>query len=190
MRFLLLLFIAGCAKSPLIPSEIAINNRQVQLEKLGAWQIKGRLALTTAGKNWTIKLHWLQDQEDYLIRLTTLLNQGTHVIRGKADGACLTDQNKTICAADADNLLKQTLDWHISLPSLTHWIRGLPEPGATIKNQLFDDQGRITQMQQTDWQIDILRYTDVDGIDLPSKIHIQNNHLKLKLVIQAWALKH
>jgi len=65
-------------------------------------------------------------------------------------------------------------------------VRGLQEPGIDMTNQQVDEQGRITERQQADWNISIKRYMDVDGLDLPGKIFMHNDHVKLKLIIQTW----
>ena len=87
---------------------------------------------------------------------------------------------------NAETLLKQSVGWYVPVSGFRYWVRGLQEPGVDVANQQFDELGRITEMQQADWSISIKRYMDVDGVDLPAKIFMHNDHVKLKLIIQTW----
>ena len=98
----------------------------------------------------------------------------------------LTAKNKILRADNAETLLQQTVGWHVPVSGFRYWVRGLQEPGVAMTNQQVDDQGRITEMQQADWSISIKRYIDVEGLDLPAKIFMHNDHVRLKLIIQTW----
>ena len=64
----------------------------------------------------------------------------------------------------------------------------MPEPGVDDKKLSYTmTQGRCdVEMQQADWHISIKRYMNVDGVDLPAKIFMQNDQFKVKLIIQTW----
>ncbi len=183
---MLLAFLAGCSDIPLrTDSDIDLQN---QREQIKSWDLKGRLSLTSEKESGTMTFHWTQDQERYLMRFIAPLGQGTYALRGgEADGVyLLTAKNKVLHADNAETLLMQSVGWHVPVSGFRYWVRGLPEPGVELADQKFDARGRIVEMQQVDWHVSIKRYMDVEGIDLPAKIFMHNDHFKLKLIIQTW----
>lgn len=165
--------------------------QQYQREQLKRWNLNGRLSLTNNKESGTVTFHWTQDDDRYLMRFISPLGQGTYALRGgEGNGVYLhTAKNKVLHAEDAESLLRQYVGWYIPLSGFRYWVRGLPEPGVEITNQQFDEQGRISEMQQAGWSISIKRYMDVAGVGLPSKIFMQDDHFKLKLIIQDWDTK-
>jgi len=190
LLIILVLFV-GCSKIPLIPGSTSGAERQNKLEQITRWKLKGRLALTTLNESWTVTLRWSQDYDRYLMQFVAPLGQGTYALRGGEGSGVylLTAKNEVFRADDAESLLKQTVGWHVPMSGFRYWVRGLPEPGVEILNREFDDQGRISEMQQEDWHISLSRYIDVDGVRLPGKVFMQNDHFKLKLVIHEWDTK-
>ena len=187
----MLVFFVGCSKISLIPESTSGAERQNKLEQITRWKLKGRLALTTPNESWTVTLRWSQDYDRYLMQFVAPLGQGTYALRGGEGSGVylLTAKNEVFRADDAESLLKQTVGWHVPMSGFRYWVRGLPEPGVEILNREFDDQGRISEMQQEDWHISLSRYIDVDGVRLPGKVFMQNDHIKLKLVIHEWDTK-
>ncbi|MDZ7735226.1 MAG: lipoprotein insertase outer membrane protein LolB [Gammaproteobacteria bacterium] len=47
-------------------------------------------------------------------------------------------------------------------------------------------RGRIRTLEQMGWQIEITDYVDALGRELPRRMEMVNEHLELKLVVQAW----
>lgn len=188
---IMLVFFVGCSKISLIPESTSGAERQNKLEQITRWKLKGRLALTTPNESWTVTLRWSQDYDRYLMQFVAPLGQGTYALRGGEGSGVylLTAKNEVFRADDAESLLKQTVGWHVPMSGFRYWVRGLPEPGVEILNREFDDQGRISEMQQEDWHISLSRYIDVDGVRLPGKVFMQNDHFKLKLVIHEWDTK-
>lgn len=188
---MMLMLFVGCSKVPLIPESTSGAERQNNLEQITRWKLKGRLALTTLNESWTVTLRWSQDYDRYLMQFVAPLGQGTYALRGGEGSGVylLTAKNEVFRADDAESLLKQTVGWHVPMSGFRYWVRGLPEPGVEILNREFDDQGRISEMQQKDWHISLSRYIDVDGVRLPGKVFMQNDHFKLKLVIHEWDTK-
>ncbi len=185
---ILLAFLVACSETPLRPDRHIDLDLKNQREQIQSWNLNGRLSITSEKESGTVTFHWSQDHERYLMRFIAPLGQGTFALRGgEADGVyLLTAKNKVLRADNAETLLKQSVGWHVPVSGFRYWVRGLQEPGVDMTSQQFDDQGRITEMQQADWNISIKRYMDVDGVDLPAKIFMHNDHVKLKLVIQTW----
>ena len=184
----LLAFLVACSETPLRPDRDIDLDLQNQREQIQSWDLKGRLSLTSEKESGTVTFHWTQDHERYLMHFIAPLGQGTYALRGgEADGVYLLTAKNTVLHADnAETLMKQSVGWHVPISGFRYWVRGLPEPGEDLTDQQFDDQGRVVEMQQADWHVRIKRYMNADGVDLPAKIFMHNDHFKLKLIIQTW----
>ena len=184
----LLAFLVACSEAPLRPDRGIDLDLQNQREQIHSWKLNGRLSITSEKESGTVTFYWSQDYERYLMSFIAPLGQGTFALRGgEADGVyLLTAKSKVLHADNAETLLRQTVGWHVPISGFKYWVRGLQEPGVGMTNQQFDELGRITEMQQADWSISIKRYIDVDGVGLPAKIFMHNDHVKLKLIIQTW----
>jgi len=184
----LLAFLVACSEAPVRPDKGIDLDLQNQREQIQSWKLNGRLSITSEKESGTVSFYWSQDYERYLMSFIAPLGQGTFALRGgEGDGVyLLTAKDKVLHADDAETLLQQSVGWHVPVSGFRYWVRGLPEPGVDVTNQQFDDQGLITEMQQADWNIRIKRYMDVEGLDLPAKIFMHNDHVKLKLIIQTW----
>ena len=191
--YLLLLpaFLAACSGIPLYPENNNNVERQTQREQIRRWNLNGRLSLSSKKDSGTVTFHWEQDRERYLMRFIAPLGQGTYALRGgEMDGVyLLTAKNEVLHAGDAETLLQQAVGWNVPVNGFKYWVRGVPHPDVDIEDQQFDDQGRIIEMQQLDWHVSVKRYMDVDGVDLPARIFMQNDHFKVKLIIQTWNTK-
>ena len=186
------MMLAGCADVPfLLPAQKANTDawglRQEALYKLENWSIKGRLAIQAGDEGWSAALHWDQNDENYTMRFIAPLGQGTYQLHGDEQMVSfLNAKNELYQANDPEKLLLSNLGWSVPLHGLKYWIMGLPEPGISSDNLLLDELGRMTDLQQSGWRISISRYTDFHGTQLPSKLFMQNDRFKLRLVIQDW----
>lgn len=190
---LLVMLLAGCAGMPYwssAPGEIDTNAwdlRQEALNKINTWSIKGRLAVQDGQGGWSATLFWDQKNQSYRMRFVAPLGQGTYQLQGDNDlVSLLTADNKLYQADTPETLLLDNMGWSVPLHGLKYWIKGVPEPGKSTENLLLDDQGRLTDMQQSGWRISISRYTDFNGTQLPSKLYMHNDRFKLRLVVDDW----
>jgi len=190
---LLVMLLAGCADMPYFfsaPGEIdtvAWDLRQEALNKINTWSIKGRLAVQTGQGGWSATLFWDQKNQSYKMRFVAPLGQGTYQLQGDDDlVSLLTADNKLYQAATPETLLLDNMGWSVPLHGLKYWIKGVPEPGKSTENLLLDDQGRLTDMQQSGWRISISRYSDFNGTQLPGRLYMHNDRFKLRLVVDDW----
>ena len=188
---LLVLILTGCAGIPLFGTQKANvpawDLRQEALNKLENWSLTGRIVILSGDDGWSATLHWNQEEGNYTMRFIAPLGQGTYQLYGDEKlVSFLTDKNELYQADDPEQLLQSTMGWSVPVHGLKYWIKGIPEPGIESKNLLLDEQGRMTELQQSGWSISISRYNDFDGTQLPSKLSMQNERIKLRLVIQDW----
>lgn len=189
---MLLGLLVGCTASPLVPDAALAAEWEARRAKLAAlqdWHLKGRIAFQLDREAWSATLHWQQHQREYVLRLIAPLGRGTFELSGSDAGVSLrTADNRFLQADDPEALLRENLGWDLPVSGLFYWIRGLPEPDSRADTLLLDDKGRINDLRQNGWQVSYQRYDAASGYDLPGKMTLQNERLKVRLVISDWVV--
>jgi outer membrane lipoprotein LolB len=203
---LIVVFIAGCA-TPLLPSPAADiqatwQARQLELRRVTAWQIQGRLALRAADQGWHASLRWDRDGEKVRLDIMGPLGRGHLQLVQDSHGAELRDADQRVWRAEnPEDLLYRATGWALPLEGLNYWVVGLPMP-ESVSTQHLDGQGRLKRLMQSGWDIQFLEYTRFGAYDLPSKLYItrRNAHtedhaagqefLEVRLSIERWTFKH
>lgn len=192
LAVLFVLLIEACATRSVLlepEGETVWDQRQARLGALERWTLQGRVAIETARDGGTATLRWEQDRERYAMRIIAPLGQGTFELRGDAGSVTLrTPENQTLTASDPQALMQENLGWSMPVDGLQYWVRGLPAPGRPARHLRVDEAGRLRDLEQDGWRISLLRYTQVAGLDLPDKLYMENNPLRMRLVIGEWQL--
>lgn len=189
---LIIIAFAGCATTPPvdIPQRLASwDSHRVKLSRLTTWQASGRISVRMEKQAWSATLQWHQQRQEYFLRLIAPLGQGTYEITGNDDAVFLrTAKNEVLRANDPENLMEGAFGWSVPLTGLIYWIRGMPQPGIKTDVFLLDEQGRLTDLSQSGWRVIYSSYNNTGGVDLPGKISLQNDKLKVRLIIKHWKI--
>jgi len=181
LLILVLLVLSGCVQLPPLPPMPA--------KQLDSWRLNGRIAISTENDSWTAKVFWQQQGTAYQLRLNTPLGQGVILFEGDDKGVVMRQaDNKTIKAANPDILIAKVLKVELPVTNLHAWIRGLPAPHSSPQWYTLNDAGHVQSLRQDGWEIDYKEYIQVQGIDLPKKILLENNRFKVKIVISQWEI--
>ncbi len=176
---LLILLLSGCAQLPKMP--------QTPASKLDSWRLNGRIAISTRTDSWTANVYWQQQGPSYILRLNAPLGQGAFLLEGSENGVIMrTANNETFTDRDPDALIAQVLKLEIPITGLHFWIRGIPAPKPSPQWYTFNKAKHLHRLRQDGWEILYRRYINVQGIDLPNKIHLENQRFKVKIVISQW----
>jgi len=197
MATLLLLMLPGCSTlqledsaSPAISQDVQnqlVKMREQQLAAITSWRLGGRFSLVTDGEAWSGKLNWIQQSNhEYLIQFSAPSGQGAMQLLGNDELAELRLANgDSFQATDADALMRQETDWELPINSLWYWVRGLPDPKLPQKIEL-DSENLIVKLEQESWIVNYNKYQQVESYSLPRKITVENETLKLRLIITKW----
>ncbi|MBN1684761.1 MAG: outer membrane lipoprotein LolB [Gammaproteobacteria bacterium] len=163
------------------------NQRKAQLAKICQWQIHGAIAIKTAEQRLNAHLYWQQkDLNTYQILLFGPLAINTITVDGKMGKVTLLMPNRpALSAKNSEQLLQQQLGWHLPISNLYYWVRGLPSPQAS-SHKTFDHFHHLTFLRQQQWTIHYEHYMNVEGIDLPDKIELNNPKLNIRMIIASW----
>lgn len=164
------------------------QQRSAQLAALQSWTVNGAISIQEEEKAQSASLTWQQQRDHYHVSLFGPLGFGRVEIDGMPGNITLTASNKpAMTAASPEELMEQQLGWQLPMTHLQLWARGLPVPGVPAKTT-FDRQGRLVRLEQEGWEIDYLSYTQVGELELPYKMQLTLDNLKVKLVLRQWAI--
>ncbi len=183
--------LSGCATAPRVSSMPQFDwpERQQQLAQLQRWSFSGRLAIKDANnESWSAALRWQQDGDSYDIQLSGAFGQGAARLFGH-DGYAVIEmaEHSALTADSAEALMQQQLGWHMPVQGLKFWLLGMLVPNS-VGQHAFNEVGRLESLQQSGWQVRYRDYLDVDGLELPRKLELENPRLRARLVIDSWQL--
>jgi outer membrane lipoprotein LolB len=183
--------LSGCAGTPIrrqISPEIqgAWDAHQASVMALNNWYLQGRVAVSTEDDGWTATLQWTQSNDAYVIRIIAPFGQGTYELQGQPGNVVMRAPKRVMIAKDPETLMQSNLGWTLPLAGLRFWVRGLPDPAKPATKIRVDDQGRLTELDQGGWHIDVLGYVRRGTIDLPEKLYISARQLEVRLAVKQW----
>jgi len=184
-----LLLVSGCAVRPpaVAPADAAVwQAHRATLASLRDWQLQGRVAVQHERRGWNAGFDWRQRHADYRIRLRGPFGQGGIELEGNSDGVWMRQQDKpAVYARHVEDVLARETGWRLPVLGLVDWLRGLPVEGQPAA-LTWDAQGRLKTLQQAGWQIDFSRYRQVGDLQLPDKILLRRDRLRVKLLVDDW----
>lgn len=193
MLFLLGL-LAGCvqvAPAPQAPvnKQLPWQVRSERLAHIKHWQVRGGLVVHAPRQSGSVHILWRQqDANHYQMDFVAPLGSGNAKLQGNAQKIELQDDHGQIHTAQTpEALLDQQFGWQLPLTNLYFWIRGLPAP-AEQSQVKFDESHRISQLQQQGWTIEYQQYTNIAGVDLPSKLLLKREDLQVRVIISEWKI--
>lgn len=188
----LVALVLGCAPmATRVTSSSSDNARQAGLKNLRHWVASGRISIVADDEAWNGNLHWRQTGADvYDIRIIAPLGQGTLLIKGDREGVELrtSDGKAPLQAATPEELLERSMGWQMPLSGMRFWILGIKSPHA-LETISLDENGRPAALTQSGWNIKLSDYRLIDRWYVPGKIEIENDRIKVKMLVQSWKLE-
>lgn len=195
---LLTLLLTGCQPAESIKpvaadSDQQIASRDAALSSLDAFTVRGGLGIWTDDESISARMTWRQAADTVSLTLVAPLGLGTLDFYRDDQGAILKRGNAVIGrGASADQVLQQglALERPIPLEQMSAWLRGLPGAGRKIQR---DARGRIEALQYRDsggmnWQARFLKYTVLEGLEVPALISAKGGPYNVRLKLQDWLL--
>ena len=192
IAILITILLCGCATLPAGPAArdqyLSWQQRVKQLQAIDTWQLDGVIGISIPHQAWSGSIRWQQVKSHFSFDLFGPLGVGRVSLISKPGYSQLAmASGKKFTASNPDELLFKATGWRLPVGDLYYWVRGLPLPGFAAKTQ-FDQFNHLIKLQQRGWEIQYLRYTSVHGIDVPSKIFLQYQTLKIRMVISRWII--
>jgi len=185
-----LTLLAGCATTRqgiALPDIGNWDSRNEVLGDLRAWEFKGRIAVKAGDEGFNGKIHWSQQGDTFNTTVGGPLGMGTVRITGDGRRVVLTDKDgveKTL--EDAEVELWYRYGWTIPVASLRYWALGIPDPTMPAETAI-NEEGLLTRLQQSSWSVDISRYREGGGQQMPRILTATNPDTRVRMVIDRWA---
>lgn len=183
LRLAGLLFLAGCATTPLasLPPPARAD--------LGQFALEARFALRTERPHEAVqsasgRLSWRHTADGDSIFVANPLGQGIAEIHVNAAGAELRQGDGQVRhSADPAALLQTLTGYTLPLAELPAWLLGRPSSSSRLE---ADPAGRPRRLVDSGWRIDY--DYDSDAADAPpARLTLQrDNELELRLRIEEW----
>lgn len=186
---ILLAALAGCATTRDAVDLQPIDSWQGRKEVLGqvdAWEFKGRIAVKAGDDGFNARFNWAQDGDAFQATVSGPLGIGTVRIEGDGDSVTLTDKDGAESRLDdVETELLWRYGWTIPVESLRYWALGIPDPGVPGVTEL-DDQNRLLRLEQSGWGVEISRYAEGGGQQMPRVLTAKNHDTRVRMVIDRW----
>ena len=184
------LLVAGCAATRHSVDLPPLDNWETRSAVLGGlddWAFKGRIAVKAGDEGFNGKFYWAQQGDAFDARVGGPLGMGTVRIEGNGRTVVLTDKDgERTELEDAETELYWRYGWTIPVASLRYWALGIPDPALPATTRL-DDTGRLTRLEQSDWTVEISRYSEGGGQPMPRTLTATNPDTRVRMVIDRWS---
>lgn len=168
-----------------------IRARESLLVSRSRFGVDGGLGIWTDEETISARIDWNQAPERLFLILTGPMGMGTLNLVDEHGLATLTRGNTTISqGSNSDEVLQQGLGLAAPVPvqELGAWIRGLPGNASSV---VRDEQGKLSSLrfidrQGTQWQARFKRYSDWDGVQVPTLITASGGPYSVRLLLKNW----
>lgn len=156
------------------------------------WKAEGKIGIRTQNKAQSANFVWENLDQDYHIQLFGPFGQGRVHIKKEGNEVQLLHKNTTRIADNAQQLLEQETGIVMPVHWLSAWILGDiandVETEHPAKNQLMDDQQRLIQFQQGEWQVEYVKFQSPEAHSLPTKIKLKHQNYQLTIIVKSWQI--
>ena len=183
--------LASCRTVPTVqqpvPAGAAWEVRRPELQARDKFELKGRVAVATGSEGFNARLRWTQNGRQTRMSLDGPLGAGgVQVSSDGSDLSIVTSRGQRLDSDAARAELANRLGFDPPLESLRYWILGVPEPGHPAQ-ETVDSQQRLSALEQDGWQIQYTDYLSVGGEWLPSKLTLQRQGVRVRVVVDGWS---
>jgi outer membrane lipoprotein LolB len=183
--------LGGCRTAPPLtfPAAAPWEVRRPQLQALGRFELRGRVAVAAGKEGFNANLHWMQQGAHSQLTLQGPLGAGAvQVSATDSDLEIVTGNGTHLDSAAARAELAARLGFDPPLPSLRYWILGVPDPRQPATEEIDQPRERLQGLAQAGWHIDYTLYVAVGPDWVPSRLTLQRDAVRVRLVVDDWQL--
>jgi len=159
------------------------------LAALDAWESRGRVAINAEGRGVQANFLWRQDGPKARVRLSGPWGVGAEEVLIEGPDAMLWSDGAWVpmCASEAAPDEMSLLCAGAPLNSLPFWLRGLPDPGRSHKENRSPENG-AREFLQAGWRVEVNALARAGRLTVPRRVFISGPGATLRVAITDWAL--
>jgi outer membrane lipoprotein LolB len=183
------LLAAGCATvAPRAPVGDQAA-REAELQALQAWSLDGRIAIAAGQDGFSGGFDWVQAGERTDISIQGPMGGAAFAIHVEGERLTLSARGETYTDDEARAIIGERIGNGTMLPvaEMRYWLIGVPAPGLDHA-EARDDERRLTELGQSGWHVRYERYGTVGSYELPMRVEMSTESLRLRVVVVDWRL--
>lgn len=186
-----IVMLAGCASVPGTaplgpPNEAAWQVRRAQLEKLADWELQGRVGILNGKDGGSGSMDWKQQGDILDFSFRGPFGAGALEVQGDANVLWVrSSRGDDFITTDPERDFARRLRVPLPVLSMRYWMVGIPDPHASFSHTV-DDRGHLVMLTQRGWQVDYRNYARFDGYDLPTRMLLRRDRVRIKIAINDW----
>ena len=184
----ILLLLSACAANPPVDQTragVEWTDRKAKLEKIRNFSVQARAAVTGAASG-SANLVWHQGPHDFDLRVSGPLGIGALTMAGDESEVRVHTKKQSFTTDDPEGTLRQSLGWSLPIKGLRYWVLSLPAPDSEF-GMTLDADGRVATLTQDGWKLDYTDYMSMKPVDLPRRILLTRDDLKLRVIVDTWS---
>lgn len=155
------------------------------------WRITARMAMQSEQQGGSLDVFWTQRGEIFDIRMVAPMGQGAVHLKGNANSvdARLPDGRRV--RGSPDDLLQQAFGVEVPVDALIYWLRGIAFD-ADYRRASWNEQGRLHEINQHGWRVEMREYTEASGYQLPTRFYLETSPetgTNMRFIIRRWNLQ-
>ena len=188
----LLLLAGGCATLAPPASSPASQpwpERRSALQRLEAFELRGRVAVAAGESGFNASLRWTQRGATARVDLAAPLGIGAaHIAQDGEQLVVTTSRGVRLAGAEAGAEIEREFGFQPPFASLRYWLLGAADPASPAEETL-DGEQRLAHLVQDGWRIDYADYQVAAGQWLPRRVTLRRAAVRVRLLVQAWRLR-
>lgn len=165
---------------------IASHSHVESILAVKQWRLLGRLSVRNTKESWLTKLEWRHNELiDGLILSTSLGGVVAKLEYSDSVIALSNIEGETRLVSEQE--LRELLGYSPPLSHLKFWVRGVANPRFTVQ-VMPSPSLHVKAFEQDGWQVSLSKFHREGGLVLPSKVSLEKEGLKIKLVVDQWLM--
>jgi len=175
--------LVSCAKTYVQPTSSFQLSERGYLYDIARWSFTGRVAFSDEKESFSSSISWKHQQSQDELEFVGPFGQGRTLIKLTDDSVVVDYGDKRMqSVGNVDELVSRYTGIKMPVSALKYWVLGLVTPDTEyveIENGFM----------QLGWTIKYQQMQAVEVLDLPRKIRVEKNKVKLKLIIKDWDMQ-
>lgn len=197
---LIIVLQAACSNSSYIQKSKDIASwKQIraEMEAVQQWDIKGKISIRSGEQLYTADMYWQQQKQVLNMRLVAPFSQAVTQFSGSDQQGyqVMTEQGELFDVDSPETVTESAFGVTLPFYELKSWVKGLPNRDFPVWKAEFNNENRLQTFEQSGWHVKILKYKNVSGKLLPSKLfltrlneNMAENKVDVRLILRRWTL--